>query len=95
MRRGREGDAKGIFQTEHGWRVWVRVDGRLYSKRFPTSATLTEMKAWREDQRVPGRHGKLPHQKQTDPPTPGTFAADADRYLKMVRGMPTYQDRVR
>lgn len=84
--------AKGIVRTERGWRVFVRVHpgpGGLKSKRFPSTATLTEMKQWREDQRVAHR------QAPKTPVTRGTLAADIQRYLKLVATMPSLKDRAR
>jgi site-specific recombinase XerC len=78
----------GIRRAGKGWRAFVRVrygikGSKLLTKRFPRTATLTEMKAWREEQRVLARkiRGPIPER--------GTFAADIERYLKQVAAMPT------
>lgn len=82
----------GIKRTATGFRAWQRVRpgaGGLKSKRFPKTATLTEMKAWREDTRAKHR---------TEPSAPiarGTLAADIKKYLKLVATMPSLKDRTR
>lgn len=84
----------GIARTGKGYRVFVRVhhgQGGLRSKLFPLSATITEMKQWREDTRVAVR--QQPIGAKPDPPI--GFAADAETYLKAVKAMPSYQDRAR
>jgi len=91
MRGPVEGSAKGIFKTDRGWRAFVRVEGILYAKRFPPTATLTEMKRWREETRVQARAGAIATKARRQTTT--GFAADADRYLVAVRAMPTYGER--
>lgn len=39
---------KGIRRRRDGWRVTVRVNGRLYTKQFPIDKPVAEMRAWRE-----------------------------------------------
>jgi integrase len=87
----------GIQKDRNGFRAFVRVPVRndpqrrskLISKRFPPTAGLREMKAWREEQRVRSRA------RSTPAPTAGTFAADVDRYLRQVAAMPTFTWRRR
>lgn len=82
----------GIKKTPTGFRAWQRVHpgaGGLKSKRFPATATVTEMKAWRESQRVKHREGpKIPVAK-------GSLSADIQHYLKLVATMPSLKDRKR
>jgi site-specific recombinase XerD len=76
-----------------GWRLFVRVHpgkGGLKSKRWPETATKTEMREWREDVRVKARA-----QPKPAPSARGTLAADIDHYLKLVATMPTIKDRRR
>jgi integrase len=76
----------GIYQTPYGFRVLIRIQGRLETKRFPPTYTLAALRSWRAD------HARLhrgPKRKR------GTFADDVDRYLKAVAAMPSYKDRVR
>lgn len=42
----------GIRRRRDGWRVSVRVCGRLYTKQFPLDKPVPEMRAWRELQRA-------------------------------------------
>jgi integrase len=84
---------KGIKRTRTGFRVWQRVHpgpGGLKSKRFPMTATITDMKAWREAERVKHRAEPKPIA-----PTKGTLGADITHYLKLVATMPTLKDRTR
>lgn len=63
---------KGIRRRRGGWRVTVRVRGRLYSKQFPLEQSVASMRAWRERQidRYGGRRGAA-----------GSFAADVETFL--------------
>lgn len=82
----------GIKRTATGFRAWQRVRpgaGGLKSKRFPKTATLTEMKTWREDTRAKHRAEPAP------PIARGTLAADIKKYLKLVATMPSLKDRTR
>src|SRR3990167_10186362 len=45
----------GIARTATGYRTWVWAGGRNHSKRWKADATVTEMRDWREDQRVEAR----------------------------------------
>jgi len=74
---------RGIRRTPAAGAAWVGVRGVMYSKRFPATATLTEMKEWREDTRSRGRAGGLARRTRSGSTT--GFAADADRYLKPSR----------
>jgi integrase len=78
---------KGIRETGRGYQVFVRVKGRFYSKRFPKSATLTEMKTWRENTRVQIRTGQSVSRPDS------TLAEDVRLYLELVRSMPSFRDR--
>lgn len=76
----------GIRKTPTGWQAYVRVKGRLYAKRYPPTASLTEMKRWRNSKRV--------RVEEAIPETDGTpFGPDVDYYLKQVQSMPSYRDR--
>jgi len=84
---------KGIVRTATGWRAFVRVHpgpGGLKSKRYLPTATLTEMKQWRESVRVKARE-----QPKPEPSARGTLGADIDHYLKLVATMPSIKDRRR
>lgn len=84
---------KGIRKTDKGWQAYVHVtlspnQTEFRSKRFPPSATLTEMKHWREEQRVRARLGA-----EQLPAAESTFADDVAHYLEQVRSMATYRWR--
>lgn len=72
----------GITRRRDGWRVEVRVRGKLYSKQFDFDAELADMKAWREEQVDLYGGAKA-----------GTFAADVTAYLARVAAMPSYKQR--
>lgn len=87
------GKIRGIHRSGSGFRVFQRVHagpGGLKSKRFPATATLTEMKAWREAERVKAR--AIPKAQRS---ARGTLGADIDRYLRLVATMPSLKDRTR
>lgn len=46
---------RGIEKTPHGYRVSVRVRGTLHQQRFKGTATVDEMRRWRERRK---RHDK-------------------------------------
>lgn len=78
--------APGIWKTPLGYRILVRVGGKLESKRFPPTYTLEALKRWREDHirlRRPARASR------------GTFARDVEDYLPAVRTLTSYTDRAR
>lgn len=77
----------GIRKTPQGWQAYVRVRGRLYSKRFPSDTAIGRMTAWREDQRYRVRHGTLREPGAT------TLAQDVRFYLEQVQSMPTIEWR--
>lgn len=75
---------------------WVpdprRPKGRITSKRWKVAATIKDMVAWREQQRVDARK---PQPASEQPVVLTGFAADALTYLETVRAMPSLKDRVR
>jgi len=77
-----------VFQ----WVPWPGYPkGRVRSKRFPKTATFTELQYWQEERRVEARR----RQAETRPPTGEGFLADADRYLETVAAMPQFSQRRR
>ena len=68
--------------------MYVRVHGQLLTKRFPVSATLPILRAWR-DETI--RSHRLTGSKAAR----GTLAGDVAIYLRAVASMPTYADRQR
>jgi integrase len=79
----------GIVRTPYGFRAYVRVDGHLYPRRFPPTATVKEMVAWRETQRVLVRHGLA----QPAVAAGVSFRAQVRTYLAGRQSMPSYADR--
>jgi len=80
-----------------GYRAFVWVPwpgypkGRNASKRFPRTATLAEMRAWREETLVDARRRVA---SGTPPPVIADgFLADADRYLEAVQALPQFAQR--
>jgi hypothetical protein len=58
---------RGIAKTPHGYRVSVRVQGQQHRQRFPATATLEQMRRWRERRQQKERWGhlrKLPNAKK-------------------------------
>lgn len=85
---------KGITRDGAGYRAFVRVHagpGGLRSKRFGLEATVTEMRAWREAERVAYRQQR----GLAGPVSNGTLDADIVKYLQLVATMPSIKDRRR
>jgi site-specific recombinase XerC len=70
--------APGIYQDDLGYEVRARAGGRTTSKRFPSSAKLSKMKAWQDDERK--RLRKATRDRQTLIGK-GTLAADVATHL--------------
>ena len=69
------------------------MNNRLYAKRFPSTATLTEMQDWRAAKRTDVLREALQRAETEPEPEPETFAADVVTYLKTVTSMTTYTER--
>lgn len=82
--------ARGVFRDQHGLRAYVRIKGTLRSQRFKPDGLQRAIR-WREEVKAKAALGILP-EKTADI---GTLAADAERYLASVRGMPSFSDRKR
>lgn len=89
---------RGIQSTPYGYRAFVHVVGHPpHSKRFKRQTDLAVMKLWRERERAAmildrqEREAEQAEQEKAD----STFAADAERYLKAVAGMPSIKERKR
>lgn len=65
---------RGITKRKEGWRIFVQVDGRIFTKRFKPSTpqSLVETALIRARQRMPAGRQSLAE---------GTLAADVQRYL--------------
>ena len=75
----------GIQRRRDKWRVFVRVNGELYTKTFDLSTPVKEMQAWREDQQQ--RHSVALA------PAGGSFTDDIARYCARHATMPTLAQR--
>lgn len=73
----------GISRTPTGFRAQVRIRGVLHRQRFTRDTPISTMINW----------VAMIRRRYASPYGPGTFAADAERYLKAVRAMPTYTQR--
>lgn len=79
--------APGVFRTTSGWRAFIRVDGVLYSKRFPAAATVQQMQDWRARMRVE-------HRGRSRRSAAGSaLGRDITRYLDQVKTMPSLASR--
>lgn len=88
--------APHIYRSGHGWRVYVRRDGKLAPKRFSADYTLEQLQAFVQD--FKDESATLARERRAAAAArAGTFAGDADRYLKLkvVKAMPSYADRQR
>lgn len=94
---------QGFARTATGFRAWVRVSAKrdgfdsLRTKRFDHGSTVEEVLSWRQATRdtlllllEAHRRTRL---EQTG--APGTFRADAVRYLEAVRALTTFNARAR
>jgi integrase len=88
--------AQNIYQTPHGWRVYVRRDGILKPVRFKADVTLEQLQVFVDSFKQESARLRA-ERRADDVERAGTLAADAARYLnlKVVRAMPSYTDRVR
>lgn len=77
---------RGIWQTDYGFRIVISIQKHLHTKRFPPTYTLDALRRWRDE------HIRLHRPKKS---MRGTFAADAEDYLRAVGAMPTFSDRKR
>jgi integrase len=88
--------APHIYRSRHGWRVYVRRDGRLRPVRFKGDATLEQLQQFVDSYKKETARLKK-QQRAAAAERAGTFAADAARYLKLkvVKAMESYADRTR
>lgn len=79
----------GIKRDRYGFRAYVKVGGVQREKRYKHDAKPETMQRWREEQASALRVA----QSHASPDDPGTLSADVTRYLKLVRAMPTFEQR--
>lgn len=77
---------RGIWKTKYGFRIMVMIGGKLETKRFPPSYTLSALQRWRDD------HVRL---RRPERAARGTLGHDVGRYLRAVAAMQTFSDRKR
>ncbi len=89
-------EVRGADGVRRGWRVYVRREGALRPVRFKADATLEQLQQFvavfkAESERLKNTRRAAAKERA------GTFAADADRYLKLkvVKAMESYADRAR
>lgn len=86
-RRGkRRTITKGVYQDSGGYEVRVVIGGAAYTSRMPTDSTLDELKKKRAQLEAQGR-------TETPRAERGTLAADAPRYLRMIKHLQSWKDR--
>lgn len=74
----------GIRRRRRGWRVEIRIHGKLHAKQYPLETPIQELKDWRAEQ--------LEKFGGTVDAT-GTIAADIPTYMGRVAAMPSYKQR--
>jgi integrase len=77
---------KGIYRDQWGIAATVKVGTLQREKRYPADESIKTIKGWQDDTRVALR-------KITPTAARGTFAADAEKYLRAVATMPTLKER--
>lgn len=81
---------RGIRPRPNGtWQVYVQVGGQFRSRTFPADTPLRALIEERERLRLETRYGVQVFADADQ----RTFRQDAAAYLRLVEGMPTYQDR--
>ncbi len=88
-RKGKRRKAgKGIYQdgANGPYEIRVIVGGHAYYGRMPSDSTPAELKACRARLEAKGR-GETPRTER------GTLAADAQRYIKLIKHLESWKDR--
>lgn len=75
---------KNIRKWKNSWQCYVEVHGRTYSKSYPLTTPVEDMRAWIETTRKK-------HAKPTD--ARGSFAADIQDYLSRIAALPSHGHR--
>ncbi len=76
----------GIYQDSGGYEVRVVVGGVPYLARMPKDSTLDELKRKRAQLEAQGR-------TETPRAARGTLAADAPRYIRLIKHLESWKDR--
>lgn len=77
---------RGVYADSGGFEVRAIVGGHTYLARMPADSTLDELKR---------KRAELEHQGRSETPRtdPGTLAADAKRYLRLIQHLESWRDR--
>lgn len=80
--------ARGIYRdgVDGPYEIRVIVGGEPYLARMPADSTLEELKRKRAQVEVQGRG-------ETPPTARGTLAADAPRYIRLIKHLESWKDR--
>lgn len=76
----------GIYRDQWGIAATVKVGKLQREKRFDAETSIKTIKAWQDETRVALR-------KIAPTAERGTFAKDAERYLRAVASVPTFKER--
>jgi integrase len=76
----------GIYRDAWGLAATVKAGGTQREKRFPPETGLKTIKAWQNECRVA-------LSKRAPGSARGTFASEAEKYLRAVATMPTFKER--
>ncbi len=82
--------APGIRRLPKSVQVYARVKGKFVSETYPLTMRLSDLKDKRARLIALHKYG-TPNAPPDEDET--TFAADASRYLALVMGMPSFEDR--
>lgn len=77
---------RGLRRHGAGWQTYCTVNGERRVQSWPFNEDMAKMLAWLRQQRA---------QKQTGTVRLDLFEVDAERYLGLVKSMPSYADRKR
>lgn len=78
--------ARGVYRDSGGYEVRVTVGGTPYSARMPSDSTLDELKKRRAQLESAGR-------TETPRAERGTLAADAVKYIRLIKHLESWKDR--
>jgi integrase len=87
--------AEGVYSDTFGVSATVKVGGVQREQRFPRDTSPDLLQAWRAQTRAELLEARDEQADDPTPETPGTFAADAERYLKGIAHRVSYKaDRI-
>jgi len=77
---------KNIRPWKGGWQAYVEIAGKTYSKSYPLTTPVEEMRGWIKDQRDTYAVPKAAR---------GSFGAEIEEYLTRVTALVTYSQRTK